>query len=475
MNRICIFLSIFLQACIPAKIVGVPAPGTNDSWIQLLVRGIAKIEAIDNVFSESAADLDLEEDSKTFELERALSIGAPNATAMGESLVVSKKGSIYIAGSISGGARNTGGAVGIQDIIFGKYDSQMKMIWKKQIGNAKTSVHVSDITIDTNDNVYVTGHIDSNYLRALTGIEDMFLIKFDSEGNQLWLRQKGIANHRIFPSKMTLDSAGNVYIVGHTDGPFGGPLTGANGFIIKFQSNGDEDWIRQIGVAKAESILQEITFDKTTNNVYITGIGSANYETNTLLSIGIRDIFIFKYDSNGNGRFFAQFGFTGKLFYETSIAVDPLGNILIGTSINGRFETTLGGTSWLGTIVKYDSTGTRQWIRQFGPPGDSNIQAQVNSIITDKNGNIFTTGVTNGNILEDGDGPLGNQDAFITKYNSSGQRKWIERIGVRGATIFGNELKFDPTGNLYVIGSTDRGINGTPMRGTTDIFVVKYK
>ncbi|EMN46561.1 SBBP repeat-containing protein, partial [Leptospira weilii] len=50
-----------------------------------------------------------------------------------------------------------------------------------------------------------------------------------------------------------------------------------------------------------------------------------------------------------------------------------------------------------------------------------------------------------------------------------------ERIGVRGATISGNELKFDPTGNLYVIGNTDRGINGIPMRGTTDIFVVKYK
>ncbi|WP_061223119.1 SBBP repeat beta-propeller lipoprotein, LipL53 family [Leptospira weilii] len=474
MNRICIFLSIFLQTCTPAKIVGVPAPETNDSWIQLLVRGIAKIEAIDNVFSESA---DLEEDSKTFELERIMSYGTPNATAIGESLVVDKKGSIYIAGNISGGVRNTGGAVGIQDIIFGKYNSQMEMIWTKQIGDANASVYVSDIAIDTNDNVYVTGHIDSNYLRALTGIEDMFLIKFDSEGNQLWLKQKGIANHRIFPRKMTLDSAGNIYIVGHThtDGPFGGPLTGTNGFITKFKSNGDEDWVRQIGVAKANSLSQGIAFDKITNNVYITGIGNANYETNTLPSIGIRDVFIFKYDSNGNGQLFAQLGFTGKSFNKASIAVDPFGNILIGTSSNGRFETTLGGASWLGTIVKYDSTGARQWIRQFGPPGDSHIQAQVNSIITDKNGNIFTTGFTNGNILDDGDDPLGNQDAFITKHNSSGQSKWIERIGVRGATIFGKKLKFDPTGNLYVIGNTTRGINGTPMRGTTDILVVKYK
>ncbi|EMN46562.1 SBBP repeat beta-propeller lipoprotein, LipL53 family [Leptospira weilii] len=472
MNRVCIFLSIFLQACIPAKIVGVPAPGTNDSWIQLLIRGIAKIEAIDNVFSES---VDLEEDSKTFELERTLSIGAPNARTIGESLVVGKKGSIYIAGTISGGVRNTGGAVGIQDIIFGKYDSQMKMIWTKQIGNANTTLSVRDIAVDTNDNVYVTGNTNRNYPEALTGIEDMFLIKFDSEGNQLWLRQKGIANHGIFPSKMTLDSFGNVYIVGHTDGSFGGPLTGSNGFIIKFKSNGDEDWVRQIGVARAESSSQGIAFDKTTGGIYITGIGNANYETNTLPSIGIRDIFILKYDSNGNGRFFAQLGCTGKFFNEASIAVDPFGNILISGSSNGRFETTLGGANELGTITKYDSRGTLQWIRQFGPTSSLAKRTTISSIITDKNGNIFTTGFTNGNILDDGDGPLGDNDAFLTKHNSSGQSKWIERIGVRGATISGNELKFDPTGNLYVIGNTDRGINGIPMRGTTDIFVVKYK
>ncbi|EKR07297.1 beta-propeller repeat protein [Leptospira kirschneri serovar Valbuzzi str. 200702274] len=149
----------------------------------------------------------------------------------------------------------------------------------------------------------------------------------------------------------------------------GGPLTGWNGFIIKFKSNGDEDWIRQIGVERAQSSSKGITFDKITGNIYIIGIGNINYETNAPSSIGDEDIFIFKYDSNGNGRFFAQLGSADTSFYEASITVDPFGSILIGGSSNGRFETTLGGTNKLGTIIKYDSRGTLQWVRQFGPIG----------------------------------------------------------------------------------------------------------
>lgn len=472
MNHIFVFLFIFLQACTPAKILGVAAPGINDSWIQFLARGIARIEteAIDNVFSESA-DL---EDSKTFELERTLSIGAPNARTVSQDLAMDEKGFIYIMGNTDEGVYNAAG-IGIRDIIFGKYDPQMNPIWTKQIGNADTTLLARDIAVDTSDNVYITGNTNRNYPGALTGIEDMFLIKLDSNGNQIWSRQKGMANHGVFSDKMTLDSAGNIYIVGHTDAPFGGPLIGSNGFIIKFKSNGDEDWVRQIGVDGVDDHPTGIAFDKTTNNVYITGIGEANYETNTLPSIGIRDMFIFKYDSNGNGRFFAQLGSTDKCFDNSSIAVDPFGNILIGVSSNGRFETTLGGTNRLGTIAKYDSHGTLQWIRQFGPTSSLAKRTTINSITTDKSGNIFTTGSTNGNIADGGDDSLGHSDAFLTKHNSSGQNKWIERIGSPEAEASGNGIVKDREGNLYTIGDTTRGINGAPMHGDTDIFIVKYK
>lgn len=148
---------------------------------------------------------------------------------------------------------------------------------------------------------------------------------------------------------------------------------------------------------------------------------------------------------------------------------------MIGGSSDGRFETTLGGVNILGTIVKYDSRGTLQWVHQFGPINNLLKETNVNSIITDKNGNIFTTGFTNGNILNRKSNSLGDYDAFLTKHNSSGQNKWIKQIGNPGAKIFGNEIAKDREGNLYVIGDTNSGINGTPINGTNDMFLVKYR
>ncbi|WP_016758355.1 SBBP repeat beta-propeller lipoprotein, LipL53 family, partial [Leptospira weilii] len=346
MNRICIFLSIFLQACTPAKMVGVAAPGANDSWIQLLVRGIARIEAIDNVFSEP----DLEEDLKTFELERALSIGAPNASTIARGLTVDEKGSIYIVGDTNQGVYNAVGAFGIQDIILGKYDSQMNPIWTKQIGNPRVRLEVEDIAVDSNENIYITGSTKDHFRGSKQeGEDDLFLIKFDSGGNELWSLQSGILNHSTFPSEIALDSFGNIYITGKSTGPFGGPLSGPNGFIIKFDSDGNRDWVQQIAIPTARSFPKGLAINKTTNDIYITGSGNGDHEKNTTPGIGIDDLFILKYDSNGNGRFFAQLGFVGKSFHSKSITVDPLGNVLVGGSSNGRFESELGGTSWLGT------------------------------------------------------------------------------------------------------------------------------
>lgn len=47
MKYLYIFLFIFIQACVPAKILNVPAPGPNDLWIQLLIREKIK-EIMDN-------------------------------------------------------------------------------------------------------------------------------------------------------------------------------------------------------------------------------------------------------------------------------------------------------------------------------------------------------------------------------------------------------------------------------------------
>ncbi|AKP26408.1 Beta-propeller repeat protein [Leptospira interrogans serovar Manilae] len=474
MKYLYILLFIFIQACVPAKILNVSAPGPNDLWIQLLIREKIK-EIMDN---ENLFDTITYEDSNNLILKKTLLLGTPNAETIGKNLTIDEKSFIYIAGETTGGIYNAA-SVGTRDLIFGRYDSQMNPIVNgtRQIGGAGISLNVQDIAVDSNGNTYITGNTNHHFRGAqLFGTTDMFLIKLDPNGNELWGIQIGIANTSISPAKITLDSLENVYITGRSTGSFGGLLNGANGFIAKFNSiNGNEEWVQQIAFPQAQSFPTGLTFDKTTNTIYVAGVTNANYKNNKRPAIGNQDIFIFKYDSQGNRQFFAQLGAISKSLDSASITVDLSGNVFVGGTSNGRFEDKLTGTSWLGTIAKYDSSGVLQWVRQFGPDSAPPKQAVIRSIITDIHGNVFTTGHTNGNILDGGDDSLGVQDAFITKHNSSGQIQRIQQVGAPGATISGNGLGLDPQGNLYVIGNTNSGINEAPISGTNDMFLLKYR
>lgn len=277
-----------------AKVVGLPDPGPNDLWMQLLIRD--KIEEI--MDKEDLFDTITYENSNNLILKKTLLLGAPNSNTIGRNLIVDERGSIYIAGETTGGIYNAA-PVGIRDLIFGRYDSQMNPIVNgtRQIGGARISLNVQDIAVDSNGNTFITGNTRNHFRGAqLFGTDDMFLIKLDSNGNELWGIQIGIANASISPEKITLDSLENVYITGRSSGPFGGLLSGPNGFIAKFNSvNGNQEWANQIAFPQASSFPKGLTFDKTTNTIYVAGITSADFKNNKIPSIGNNDIFIFKF------------------------------------------------------------------------------------------------------------------------------------------------------------------------------------
>ncbi|XDD52068.1 SBBP repeat-containing protein [Leptospira sp. WS92.C1] len=457
MIRFFLVLILSFQACAPIRGFNAADPGSSDYWIHLLLQKI-------RFFRENEGNL-----------EWTLLLGSSGLITSGMDTAVDAHGSIYVAGETQGGIYNPS-VTGITDLFIGKYDPQKNIIWGKQIGVSSATIQVKGVAVDSIGSAYVTGSVDAPFFSSQLSSSDLFLVKYNPDGTQAWGRQTGPSGSFVVtPSRIDVDIFGNSYIIGTSNGPFGGPASsGTNGFIIKFDTNGNQLWVRQNAISGANYNSNDVAFDRNTGSIYMTGFGNANFDTMTVPGIGNNDLFIVKFDTDGNRQFFAQLGFATRETQGHSLAVDGSGNIFAGGSSNGNFGSGADGSSTLGTLVKYSPSGVQQWVTQFGAPFGSGLITQILAIGTDVGGNVFTTGTTQSNLVEGGSS-IGSQDQFVIKHNSLGQVQWIRQTGVSSGSINGSGIQSDSEGNLYCVGTTNRNINGVPVTGSSDLFLLKYR
>ena len=74
-------------------------------------------------------------------------------------------------------------------------------------------------------------------------------------------------------------------------------------------------------------------------------------------------------------------------------------------------------------MVKYNSSGTKQWTKQLGTSSTDT----ANGVATDSSGNVYVAGGTYGGL--DGNTGSGVNDLFVVKYNSSGTKQWTNQLG----------------------------------------------
>jgi hypothetical protein len=99
-----------------------------------------------------------------------------------------------------------------------------------------------------------------------------------------------------------------------------------------------------------------------------------------------------------------------------------------------------------------------------------------NSVATDASGNVYVVGTTNGGL--DRNTQTGTYDFFVTKYNSSGVKQFTRQLGVAGTVTLGSSAATDASGNVYVAGTTYGGLDGntlnSKMSAKSDFFFTKY-
>jgi uncharacterized delta-60 repeat protein len=409
----------------------------------------------------------------------------------GTGVTTDSSGNIYVTGYTGGGLDGNTSSGG-NDIILVKYNSSGTKQWTKQLGTS-SSDEGRGVTTDSSGNIYVTGltqgGLDGN---TSLGSSDIFLVKYNSSGTKQWTKQLGTSSSSCFTNEygyypsscgssagngVTTDSSGNIYVTGYTVGGLDGntSLGSSDIFLTKYNSSGTKQWTKQLGSSKDKlgnrgEKGKDVTTDSS-GNIYVTGSTSGDLDGNTALGAG--DIFLVKYNSSGTKQWTKKLG-TRSIDEGKGVTTDSSGNIYVtGVTLNCLDGNT--GCGGYGDIflVKYNSSGTKQWTKQLG----TSSRDEGKGVTTDSSGNIYVTGYTVG--LEnyiglDGNTSLGTTDIFLTKYNSSGTKQWTKQFGTSSMDE-GTGVTTDSSGNIYVTGSTYLGgLDGNTSSGSYDIFLVKY-
>ena len=99
--------------------------------------------------------------------------------------------------------------------------------------------------------------------------------------------------------------------------------------------------------------------------------------------------------------------------------------------------------------------------------------SQVFGVAADKSGNSYVAGSTSGGL--NGNTQTGAVDFFIAKYDTSGTVTWLKQQGVAGDNdLNAYAIAVDPSGNSYVAGETNVGVDGNTQVGLVDYSIANY-
>ena len=316
-------------------------------------------------------------------------------------------GQIYISGSTRG---NLGGTnAGESDAFLTQFDASGNLMWSRQSGTIEFD-HAYGVWADHLGHVYIAGATRGDLGGINAGPDqsqakyDAVVSKFNEQGDLLWTRQFGDAgNDLIFG--ISGDSFGNIFVAGETRGNLDGTNGGiVDAFVSRFDGNGNQVWIRQFTTDHGTS-AQAVASDAL-GNVYLSGWTGGDLEGE---SAGKEDIFLSKFDINGNQIWDRQFG-TDQTDWGQGVVTDESGNVYV----TGYAKNVLGGEyagSTDAIISKFDASGNQYWIRQLG----TSARDWPFGVATDGAGSVYFTGLTSGALA----GPATVIDAFLVKIDDS--------------------------------------------------------
>ncbi len=413
------------------------------------------------------------------------------------------EGNVYVAGNFVSSqitfGTNTLNNQGEWDAYLAKYNSAGEVQWAYNYGGSGAE-SISEIFIDNNDNIIITGDFTSSQIiigtttltKKAESYQDMFVAKLDGDGTVIWANNYGNTISTTYDittgvGGVAVDTDNNICVIGYFKGeqldfgtqsvtnPSEFPTT--NIFLVKFDADGNSIWAKS---PQGLSNQTEYAFNLTTDNQNNVIIQGDFWEDGSSLDFGdgivlngtiAKNYFIAKYDTNGN-IVWAKKGYSDDETCEArgraSIIADNTGNIYAHIYFQGdnfKFDdltitSTCNGDDLNSLILKLDADGNKIWHEHFNSITYGNVLGSTWSglAITPEN-ELIVASTFNDDELTIDDITLinattlfGAYTPFFVKFNQAGEAIWAETT-VNNYHAGAVAVEIDVNGDLLVAGN----------------------
>ncbi len=356
--------------------------------------------------------------------------GAGNGNDYATDVQIDAVGNVYVAGTFFKDATDSSNAIVI------KYNTAGAHKWTKTF-NGAGSRHDVFAALQVAGNAVVA--VGSAW-QGTTNKYDMLAVRYDSSGNQVWSQTWDYMG--LFDIATNLYNSGTkIYIAG---GAQSATTTYKYAVVSLKASDGSiQSSTVTGGTAFGFDQVTDMQMDAT-GNIFITG-GALDVST-------LYDYRTVKLDTALNILWSVTYNGAANLNdVASSLYLDSLGNVIV----TGYTTTTSQSKNY--ATVKYNSSGTQQWVATYNGATNGNDSATA---VVAKGTDIYVTGASfNG----------GNFDYYTIKYNGSGTQIWAISWNSSGN-------KSDRPTSIAI--DTDRGVivtGQTKHSGSYSYNTVKYK
>jgi hypothetical protein len=345
------------------------------------------------------------------------------------SIKTDASGNVYIAG----GTKTSNGTM---DILLSKKNSSGVTLWTQQYnGVADGNDLASAMCLDASGNIYLTGIVSDDVSNPLQ--TDVVIMMYDNNGTLQWKSSYdgGTSNLDAGKDIMIDESLNTVYVTG------GSYNSSYNSDIVTlgFDMSGNQMWVNTYNYTAGMDDIGYNIVELNSSTLLVSGAVTSASNTYKFCNLKL-DI--------SNGSLIAD-GFGTAV---TTSSIDVVSDVVIDATkhiyITGGYQVSGQGLNYY--TMKLDSNLVTQWTQTYN--GSSNLDDIAKNIKLDASNNVYVTGYVTSSTQ--------GRNITTIKYNSSGTQQWLQTInGSANGNDEGASMIIDASSNLYIAGYQTTSLN----------------